>query len=54
MKALVYLAPETLEFRDTADPSPGADETLVEVEHVGIADRTCTPGLATTSAAPHP
>lgn len=36
MKALVYTAPETLDFRDAADPEPGSDEALIEVEHVGI------------------
>ncbi|WP_424934585.1 zinc-dependent alcohol dehydrogenase [Amaricoccus macauensis] len=36
MKALVYTAPETVDFRDAPDPSPGAEEILIEVEHVGI------------------
>jgi L-iditol 2-dehydrogenase len=36
MKALVYTAPETLDFRDTPDPAPGAGDVLIEVEHVGI------------------
>jgi L-iditol 2-dehydrogenase len=36
MKALVYTAPETLDFRDTPDPIPGVGDALIEVAHVGI------------------
>lgn len=36
MKALVYTAPYTLQFRDEPDPVPGNDEVLVKVDAVGI------------------
>ena len=36
MKALVYDGPETLGFRDVADPSPAADEVLIRIDAVGI------------------
>lgn len=36
MKALVYTAPETLDFRDEPDPQPGPGEALVRVDAVGI------------------
>lgn len=36
MKALVYTGPESLEYRDTDDPSPNAGEELVRIEKVGI------------------
>jgi threonine dehydrogenase-like Zn-dependent dehydrogenase len=36
MKALVYLGPSTLSFRDEPDPEPGNDEVVVKVEAVGI------------------
>lgn len=36
MKALVYTGPESLTFRDAADPLPGAGEHVVSVESVGI------------------
>ena len=36
MKALVYDGPETLGFRDVADPVPGAGDVLVKVDSVGI------------------
>ncbi|GHF47007.1 zinc-dependent alcohol dehydrogenase [Seohaeicola zhoushanensis] len=36
MKALVYTGPETLDYRDVADPSPRAGEELIRVERVGI------------------
>jgi L-gulonate 5-dehydrogenase len=36
MKALVYTAPETLEFREAERPRNGNDEVLVAVEAVGI------------------
>ncbi len=36
MKALVYVAPKQLEYRDEADPQPEADEVLVRVEASGI------------------
>ncbi|MGF1561949.1 MAG: zinc-binding dehydrogenase [Geminicoccaceae bacterium] len=35
MKALVYTGPETLDYRETADPLPG-DHALIRVAHVGI------------------
>ncbi|MEM8872074.1 MAG: alcohol dehydrogenase catalytic domain-containing protein [Pseudomonadota bacterium] len=35
MKALVYTAPNSLEYRDVPDPDPG-DNALVRVAHVGI------------------
>lgn len=35
MKALIYTGPETLEYQDAPDPTPGQD-TLVKIEHVGI------------------
>lgn len=36
MKALVYTGPETLDYRDFADPVPRAGEVLIAVESVGI------------------
>lgn len=36
MKALVYTGPETLDYRDFADPTPRAGEALIAVESVGI------------------
>lgn len=36
MKALVYTAPEALEFRDTADPVCAAGDHLIRIESVGI------------------
>jgi len=36
MKALVYTAPYTLEYREEPDPVPGPGEVLVAVESVGI------------------
>mgnify|MGYP006272685229 CR=1 FL=1 len=36
MKALVYTAPETLDWRAVAAPAPGPDERLLTVEGVGI------------------
>lgn len=36
MKALVYTAPETMEFRDEPDPAPAAGEALVRIDAVGI------------------
>lgn len=36
MKALVYIAPYTLEFTDVVEPVPSAGEVLVRVEAVGI------------------
>ena len=35
MKALVYTAPETLDYREAPDPEPGGD-ALIRVAHVGI------------------
>lgn len=36
MKALVYTAPEQLEYRDVANPAPAPDHHLVRIESVGI------------------
>ncbi len=36
MKALVYTAPEALEYRDAADPVPAEGEHLIRIESVGI------------------
>ena len=36
MKALVYTAPETLEFRDMPDPDEVGGQALIEIAHVGI------------------
>lgn len=36
MKALVYTAEKTLEYRDFADPTPSNDEVLIQIESVGI------------------
>jgi len=36
MKALVYLGPERLDYREAADPVAGAGELLVRVDSVGI------------------
>ena len=36
MKALVYTAPETLDFRDMPEPDTAGDEALIEIAHVGI------------------
>ncbi|KAA3632996.1 MAG: galactitol-1-phosphate 5-dehydrogenase, partial [Proteobacteria bacterium] len=36
MKALVYTAPKQMTLLDQPEPSPAADESLIEVEAVGI------------------
>lgn len=36
MRSLVYTGPNSLEFREEPDPTPGNDEVLVRVEAVGI------------------
>lgn len=36
MKALVYTAPEAMEYRDLARPEPGPGEDLIRVDSVGI------------------
>lgn len=36
MKALIYTGPETLDYGEFADPSPGEGEHLIHVESVGI------------------
>ena len=36
MKALVYTAPEALQYRDVADPQPGPGGTVVRCHRVGI------------------
>lgn len=36
MKALVYTGPQTMSYRDVADPSPAAGEALVQIDRVGI------------------
>ena len=36
MKALVYTAPEVLEFQDMPEPDTSGDQALVEIAHVGI------------------
>jgi len=36
MKALVYIAPEALEYRDVSDPVAGAGDHLIRIESVGI------------------
>ena len=36
MKALIYTGPETLTYRDTADPTPGDGDALIRIEAVGI------------------
>lgn len=36
MKALVYTAPETLDFRDVPEPETTVGNALVEIAHVGI------------------
>ena len=36
MKALVYTAPESLEIRDVADPSPAEGDVVLTVNHCGI------------------
>jgi len=36
MKALVYTAPETLDYRDEPDPTPDRGEALVRIDAVGI------------------
>lgn len=36
MKALVYVRPNAVEFRDEPDPQPGAGEVLVRIDAVGI------------------
>lgn len=36
MKALVYTAPEALEYRDVPDPEPGEGMQLVRIDSVGI------------------
>lgn len=36
MKALVYIGPESQEYRDVPDPAPGPGEVLIRISHVGI------------------
>ncbi len=36
MKALVYTAPEALDYRDVPDPVPGDDHHLIHIDSVGI------------------
>jgi L-gulonate 5-dehydrogenase len=36
MKALVYTAPEALEYRDVPDPEPAQDHHLIRIDSVGI------------------
>lgn len=36
MKALVYMGPESLELQEAPDPSPAADEVVIQVEAVGV------------------
>lgn len=36
MKALIYDGPETLGFREAADPTPGQGEVLIRIDAVGI------------------
>ena len=36
MKALVYTAPEALDYRDVPDPAPGSDHHLIRIDSVGI------------------
>ncbi|WP_370401334.1 alcohol dehydrogenase catalytic domain-containing protein [Sulfitobacter sp. JB4-11] len=36
MKALIYDGPETLAFRDAADPTPATGEVLIRIDAVGI------------------
>lgn len=36
MKALVYTAPQTLDYREEPDPAPAAGESLVRIDAVGI------------------
>ena len=36
MKALVYTAPETLDYRDAPDPDPRDDHHLIRIDSVGI------------------
>ena len=36
MKALVYTAPETLDFRDMPDPDGAEGDALIDIAHVGI------------------
>jgi L-iditol 2-dehydrogenase len=36
MKALVYTAPHSIDFREVPDPVPGNDEVLVRVTACGI------------------
>ncbi len=36
MKALVYTAPEALDYRDVPDPDPGSDHHLIRIDSVGI------------------
>jgi L-iditol 2-dehydrogenase len=36
MKALVYTAPEMLDYRDVPDPEPGQDHHLIRIDSVGI------------------
>lgn len=36
MKALIYDGPETLGFRDAADPTPAENEVLIRIDAVGI------------------
>ena len=36
MKALVYTAPQAMEYRDVPDPEPSADAHLIRIDSVGI------------------
>ncbi|MGB3314363.1 MAG: alcohol dehydrogenase catalytic domain-containing protein, partial [Albidovulum sp.] len=36
MKALIYTAPESLDYRDVPDPVPKPGEELIRIERVGI------------------
>lgn len=36
MKALVYIGPNAMEWRDAPEPTPGDDEVLVRVDAVGV------------------
>ena len=36
MKALVYTAPETMEYRDAPLPAPAAGESLIQIHAAGI------------------
>ncbi len=36
MKALIYIEPEVLQYRDVPDPTPASGEVLIKVDSVGI------------------